>query len=268
MGPRRWGEKINLSPFFFPDFEEGEVTMFMMDMPDVPPQYTQVMLVQASQSQQTKAQYERTIGVCQLINNPPNAPKEPWAGSSATSPAAAVALYYQNIEGRVFDYEGARVSVIESPKHGNLQAMDDGAYYYFPETGYLGKDRVTFLVEIGGSKFKVAHYLQMMEIVPEYAHEDRQYCPKGIVWKISATLNPDGSNTLTSVEYQSPTIDAEATTTDTAALAATLGTGILTSLAVDTSGITLNIANLEGGAVGQAVGNAITLDDNAAGHQN
>jgi hypothetical protein len=166
---------------------QGSIESDPIDFVDsTPPQYAQVMLVQASQSQQVKSQYERTIGVCTLINNPPNAPKEPWAGSSATSPAAVVALYYQNIEGRVFGYEGARVSVIESPQHGNLQATDDGAYYYFPESGYLGKDRVTFLVEIDGRKFKVVHYVQMMEIVPEYAHEDRQYCPNGFVWKISA----------------------------------------------------------------------------------
>ncbi len=42
----------------------------MVDMPHVPPQYAQVMLVQASQSQQTKAKYDRTIGVCALWRTP------------------------------------------------------------------------------------------------------------------------------------------------------------------------------------------------------
>ena len=49
-------------------------------------------------------------------------------------------------------------------------------------------------------------------------------------------------------------------------LNSTLNTGILSSLSVDPSLVTLNIADLPGGAVGQTVGTTITLDDNAAGN--
>jgi hypothetical protein len=49
-------------------------------------------------------------------------------------------------------------------------------------------------------------------------------------------------------------------------LTSTLDTGILSSLSVDPSLVTLNIADLPGGAVGQTVGTNITLDDNAAGN--
>ncbi len=164
----------------------------MVDMPHVPPQYAQVMLVQASQSQQTKAKYDRTIGVCALVNNPPNAPREPGVvGSVGLSPVVAVSNYFRGVENNLdFKYEGGRASILENPKHGVLQATDGESYYYFPDTGYLGKDRVTFLVEIGGRKFKAVHYLQMMAIAPpEYYYRDKRLCPTGGYWKISLNLD-------------------------------------------------------------------------------
>jgi hypothetical protein len=169
-----------------------------------PPQYAQGVLVQASQSQQTKMQYERTIGVCHLVNNPTNAPKVPWAGSDGLSPVVAVGGYFSIIENNLdFKYEGGRASILEYPKHGVLQATDDESYYYFPDTGYLGKDHVTFLVEIDGRKFKVIHYVQMMEIVPEYYGRNKLLCPNGKVWKISTALDANGNSTRTKYRFSS-----------------------------------------------------------------
>lgn len=54
--------------------------MFVMDMPDLPLQLAQVIIVQASQSQQTKSKIDRTIGVCQLFSNVPN--QAPTAANS------------------------------------------------------------------------------------------------------------------------------------------------------------------------------------------
>jgi len=220
------------------DFEEGEVSMFVMDMPDLPPQYEQVMLVQASQSQQTKAQYERTIGLCALINNPPNAPKEPWAGSDGLSPVVAVSNYFRAVENNLdFKYEGGRASVLEKPKHGVLQATDGEGYYYFPEAGYLGTDRATFLVEIAGRKYKAVHYLRVMEIVPEDGRLDKRYCPNGRWWKIS--LNPDDPNAAQyTFEYPSQWVSAP-------------WTGTLSGV----EKANLSFADLAGGAVGQTTAN-------------
>lgn len=51
---------------------QGEVTMFVMDMPDVPPQYAPVVIAQGVQIQPQasvgSAKIDRTIGVCQLID--------------------------------------------------------------------------------------------------------------------------------------------------------------------------------------------------------
>lgn len=43
--------------------------MFVMDMPDVPPQYAPVLIAQASQPQRGSAVFDRTISVCHLIEN-------------------------------------------------------------------------------------------------------------------------------------------------------------------------------------------------------
>ena len=52
------------------NFEQGDVTMLVMDMPDVPPQYAPVLIAQASLSQRGSAVFDRTIGVCQPVENP------------------------------------------------------------------------------------------------------------------------------------------------------------------------------------------------------
>ena len=101
------------------------------------------------------------------------------------------------------DDEGeVRVSIIENPMHGVLQATDGNGYYYFPDTGYIGKDQVTFLVEMGGRKYKAVHYVQVMEIVPEYYSQDKRLCPKGGYWKISFT--PDANGNSNRAEYRFP----------------------------------------------------------------
>ena len=250
--------------------------MFISDMPNVPPQNVPVMIAQASQAQPGDVTTIRAIGVCSPVPNE----------GGMLSPIGATHDYFYLYEHQKKVTGPANITVIQQPKHGILRLVteadrgtlfssssgplkqDAGLYAYLPESGYLGKDSATVLVDIGGIQVKVKYFFQSLEPganLGNYGLEE--LCSKtGIMWKISSTLDANGNSTITSVEYQSPITDAGTSATDTAALASTLGTGILTSLAVDTSGITLNIANLEGGAVGQAVGNTITLDTNAAGH--
>jgi hypothetical protein len=171
--------------------------MFVMDMPpDVPPQYAPVVIAQVVQSQKDTANADRTIGVCQLIDNPPNAPREPWTAGNGLDPLRAVRNYFRIIENQRVDLRGARLSVLENPKHGTLQetisatieasGYEGKGYFYIPEAGYLGKDRVTFLVELAdGRKVKAVHYLKVMIGVVEEDIEDKGHCPNGNYWKIS-----------------------------------------------------------------------------------
>ena len=167
----------------------------------------------------------------------------------------------------------ATITVLQQPKHGTLRLIteDDrgtlfssssgplkptaSLYAYLPEKGYLGKDSATVLVEIGGIKVKVVYFFQAIDGSSGNDGYEVLCGKRGSHWKISSTLDTNGTSTITAVDYQfAPT--------DTTALASTLGSTILSG----TSGITLNITDLPAGALGQTTGTNITLDDNAAGN--
>ena len=180
----------------------------------------------------------------------------------------------------------ATITVLQQPMHGILRLVtqadvgtilqsdtgtirpDAGLYFYLPESGYLGKDSATVLVDFGGGlKVKVVFFFQAIN--GQLGNTGLQdLCSKtGAYWKISSTLDANGNSTLTSVEYQTPATVATSTpATNAATLTSILGASLASSLDANTSGITLTIANLPNAAVGQTVGTAITLDTTAAGN--
>jgi hypothetical protein len=179
------------------NLEAGDVAMFVMDMPDVPPQYAPVVIAQAPQAhpqaQPGSVKFNRTIGVCQLVSSSPD-----WQMTAVNgmSPLLAVSAYFENLEQKQVGLEG-KVTLLQGPEHGELE--DEGGLYYsyHSKADYEGPDRATFLVEIGGYKVKAEYYFK---VAPKGVggtegydpYEDRKNCPKGELWKIS--LNPDDPN--------------------------------------------------------------------------
>lgn len=225
--------------------------MFVPDMPNVPPQNVPVMIAQASQMQQDPANTNRTVGVCQALSNPPLGllPGAVATAQNSLTPAGDAIQYFRIVENRAIS-GSSTVTVLENPKHGKLEDLgtvvfdenghairDTGerSYNYIPESGYLGQDSATLLVEIGGFKVKMVYTFKVATAV-DYKNEE-VLCPKPY-WRISSTLDANGNSTITSIEYQSPTIDVGATTTNTAALDATLGSSILSTLSIDPSLVT------------------------------
>jgi len=94
--------------------------MFVLDMPDVPPQYAPIVIAQAAQAKDP-AKTDRTIGVCHLVENKP----EPGAAAlSSVSPAIAVYAYLTNQEHRTIDeatYTAAKITVLQAPEYGKLE---------------------------------------------------------------------------------------------------------------------------------------------------
>ena len=89
-------------------------------------------------------------------------------------------------------YNAAKISISQGPSHGKLEDERGGDYRYVPTPDYYGQDRATLLVEIGGRKVKVVYFFNVLPGVPggtdEGApQEDKKYCPKGEIWKISST---------------------------------------------------------------------------------
>ena len=155
----------------------------MVDMPNLQPQYAQVMIVQAAKQGAAKA--DRTLGVCQVIENPPVVP-----GSAVNSidPIGWVKIYFSADEKRNIEGPG-RVSVLRNPTHGTLTADDQGNYLYLPVSGYLGKDSATLLVEMGGLKIRVVYSFHVVKMINQ---DTEKLCPPSGVRKIS--LNLDDSN--------------------------------------------------------------------------
>ena len=260
------------------------LTTRIPDTPNVPPQDAPVMIAQANQAQTGDVTKVRTLGVCTAM------PNRIYSLSNVIEPVASANFYLEQYEHRKVDYNhlSGVVAILQQPKHGILRPVTQadvgtilqsggdpvdpaaGEYFYLPETGYEGKDSAILLVETGGVKVKVKYYFHAIN--GDLDNEgSAPYCaPQSTFWKISSTLDTNGNNTITSVEYQSPVIDASATVADTATLGTILNTSIQRSLNVDGSAVTVTFGSLAGGAVGQTTGEGanagITLDTNAAGH--
>lgn len=258
---------------------QGEVTMFIPDMPNVPQQDAPVMIAQANQVKARGVSAIRAVGVCSPV------PSNYYSLENVVEPIGSAQDYFQLYENRTVAGP-ATVTVLQQPKHGVLRLVTqadvgtilasggdpvdpaDPGYFYLPEPGYVGKDSATIQVDFGNSlKVNVKYYFQAISggMASDWV---RTYCSKtGVYWKISFTLTPNGTSTITSVDYQTPaTVAATTPATDTATLASILGTSLASSLDANTSGITLSIADLPGGAVGETSGTSITLDTNAAGN--
>jgi hypothetical protein len=175
--------------------------MLAMDMPDVPPQYAQVMLVQASKSQQAMPKYDRVIGVCQVIQNPPHPDYPQGSAVNSVSPIHALRNYFVQREKRKL-VGPSTVTVLEMPEHGELKdegtfvlrrgaLVDTGErrYTYLAELEYLGTDSIVLLVEIAGMKIKVVYSFYVVESIDNYTSEN--FCGRSRYKRLSVPLESD-----------------------------------------------------------------------------
>jgi hypothetical protein len=107
-----------------------------------------------------------TLGECEDVQTPDN-PNGQLGGQLA--PAGALQNYWYNKFKEILPVKDAVVTVIEQPKHGTINNSSlisrFGPYFqYGPNSGYLGKDKVTFLVEVGGKSVKVVTTLIVVDV--------------------------------------------------------------------------------------------------------
>jgi len=136
------------------------------------------------------------------------------------------------------------VTLLEGPQHGEL----DGEQYLPTSPDYYGEDSATLLVEIGGYTAKVIYVFNITSSAGSGTegydpYEDPELCPNGRLWRIS--LSPDDPNATV---YTIPYPDQ------------------WSGLLAEASKVTVTFADLPGEALGQRLGNTITLDVDAAGH--
>jgi hypothetical protein len=169
--------------------------MLFMDMPNIPPQQLPV-IIEAKASQTNKDGNYGTIGVC--IARPTRekmTPEKDRNGEYDIAPRAyANNIFYQGPgfpQSHDLDYENAKITVFQSPKHGTLSKdLSPGkTISYYPEAGYAGKDKIVLLVDIEGYKIKLAYFIEMLSDY-ETGHKGlfKNICPEETNWfQISAT---------------------------------------------------------------------------------
>jgi hypothetical protein len=131
---------------------------------------------------------DMTLGDCEDVQTPDN-PNGQMGGG--LSPAAALQNYWYNKFKEVLPVKEAKVTVLEQPKHGTIEESnfisEFGPYLgYGPNKGYLGQDKITFLVEVGGKNVKVVTTL----IVVDVAGLHGSPCFSGVK-RISSTSTPE-----------------------------------------------------------------------------
>jgi hypothetical protein len=150
-----------------------------------------------------------------------------------------------------------KVTILTKPKHGAVELVDKeygsdtrNWYHYWPEEGYIGKDRFVMQVEKNGIKIRIYYVIEgLSDEEPTTIMGRALYCvPES--WKISLAPETDtGTSNLTTWQTQSH----------------------LSALLAAASGVHTELADLPGAALGLHEGGSgwnarITLDSNAAGH--
>ncbi|MBI5429259.1 MAG: tandem-95 repeat protein [Nitrosomonadales bacterium] len=204
--------------------------MFTMDVPYVPAYDTPIVLVQAAAgSAPPPASF--ILNECQEIDHQ----KGPTSAFHVVDPAGLLQVYFASVGSKV-DLADIKVTLLQGTQHGSLSSGVDSlgftSYYYDPVPGYLGDDQAKFMTDTvyEGTHFRIMIIVQIkvLETVNERAPE----CPDPVMIKAPKPATGDSGY----------------------------------SAGYNLASVSVNFADLPNGAVGQAVGNTITLDTNAAGH--
>lgn len=172
-----------------------------IDLPPAPPQDRPMMVAQADQALQQAAAKENIMGVCHPV---PNAIAPEGARVEYVIAPNFSAQYYFSQYEHIKVQGAATVTVLQGPKHGVLLPVTaenaasigpsryvegSNLYAYFPDKGYIGKDRATLLVNFGGQKVKVVYFFQSLDH-PLGNTGGNDACEKtGYQWKISQDSN-------------------------------------------------------------------------------
>jgi hypothetical protein len=171
--------------------------MLIMDMPDVPPQPTPIiMAAQNNQTKQTGQKSERIMGVCAAVDSLKyrNERGETYYRNQVeVSPESDAATYLERYEHRYgyrgLDENSLKITVLKEPKHGVLFPQEESKYE--ADIGYEGEDFASVLVESKGVKVKILYYFKIAQAEPP----DFQslMCGDRWTWKISTAPNTEST---------------------------------------------------------------------------
>ena len=184
------------------NLQAGDVSVFTLEIPDVPQQYSSALVAQASQSQIASAVKGRAMGICFPIDY--NTSGQQYA-AGALSPEYAATTYFGLYEKRTIDQPlSSSVELIASPKHGEIvySKYHDGSLRrdYVPKLGYAGDDKVVFRVKVGETTVRLVYLLKVTKLGVDTEGIQDVLCKEtGDLWKISLPDTPLDKPTVQSL---------------------------------------------------------------------
>lgn len=195
-----------------------------MDIPNIPPQQTSVVL-RAKAAQPSSTELYGTVGVCNLspkvdetnlaersmdesIISPLSPEQMAWnifplkypEYSRGDISTLELLRSEKGPDFQTIDTTKATFKILQQPKHGTLTEDQPKEIFYHPNAGYVGEDKAVFLVNMQGYNIKVIYYFKVADVDLEKGNIQNiwnKYCPKDN-WLISNSANPIVSlNTIT-----------------------------------------------------------------------
>lgn len=134
------------------------------------------------------------LGLCQVAR--PDSGAEIWPSSDGNSYLYEYQRTYALREKFDFRSSDTKITLLKKPTHGTVRldeseiALESGWYHYWPNDGYVGRDRFAMQVEKDGVKVRIEY---VMEVVPYGEHttyRDENDVTHGLFcnpdsWKIS-----------------------------------------------------------------------------------
>lgn len=201
-----------------------------MNYVDVPGFGTPAVLVAAAPA----VGKEKAMGVCLPTEQIRKDVRQPLI----VQPDGSAQSYFDFYEKKKVSPSFGGVRVVRRPLNGQLKheknASGFDVYAYYPEHGYLGKDRFEFVVSVGKESVRVVYFVVVQpNRTDEEGFQSRKFCPK-VDWKISLDTGSDAN--LQALLAQSLASGLNVTTADlgSAMLGQTTGTGADAQITLDT----------------------------------
>jgi hypothetical protein len=166
--------------------------MFIMDVPYVPAQQTPIVLAQAATpAADSTPQPDYILKQCQETEST----GDPRSAMRGVDPAGWLAVYIGNREHRdIYGHQTAmaaiKTTLLEDTVHGKITSEVDNtgrtSYGYDPIPNYVGKDRVVFMAEFEGKRYKIEIELRVFLGVDE----NNPTCPEPTLIKVTQPAKP------------------------------------------------------------------------------
>jgi hypothetical protein len=168
----------------------GEPLMFAVDFLAFDPQSASsgvallnVAIADVAQLRQIKPNF--VIIDCQQVGSD----SPPSSAERGMDPASSISVMAGTRQNPIAP-EKIKLQVLQGPAHGTLTSETDSTGYQFytydPAPGYIGKDQVIFLGEIGGKIYKVISTVAVVLVADD--HADQTVCPESAIKKVSGAF--------------------------------------------------------------------------------